>query len=163
MAKSKHALSRAKPGAKAALPKPRAIPSVRPVPLADMLAAAGLAAPRQPLPATAILNQEVALEQVLSALSRLPDPDLVIDQLGMSRADLRKLETDDEISAALETRREAVIATQTIDPSRWRTRRWATTLDVWSRARSRSERARAIRSSGWTRSAIGTFISSSPS
>ena len=109
--KSSPATSRAKPVVKAASPKPRALPSVKPPSLASMLAAAGLAAPKPPLPATAILNQEVALEQVLSALSRLPDPDLVIDQLGMSRADLRKLETDDEISAALETRREAVIAT----------------------------------------------------
>ena len=118
MAKSKSSptAARAKAGALAAVratsaSKPRAIPSVKPPPLASMLAAAGLAAPKPPLPATAILNQEVALEQVLTLLSRLPDPDLVIDQLGMSRADLRKLETDDEISAALETRREAVIAT----------------------------------------------------
>lgn len=62
-------------------------------------------------PAAAFLGQELAIEQVLSLLSRLPDPDLVLLANGVSRADLRKLETDDEISAALETRREAVIAT----------------------------------------------------
>lgn len=73
----------------------------------------------------ASLFVDIALEQVVSSLSRLPDPDLVLAQLGLGRHELRKLETDDEISAALETRREAVIATPwrlepaEPEPSQW--------------------------------------------
>jgi len=63
------------------------------------------------MPASATLFTDVALEQVVNSLARLPDPDLVLAQQGLGRQELRKLETDDEISAALETRREAVIAT----------------------------------------------------
>lgn len=59
----------------------------------------------------ASLFADVALEQVVSSLLRLPDPDLVLAAQGLGRHELRKLETDDEISAALETRREAVVAT----------------------------------------------------
>ena len=79
----------------------------------------------KPTTPAASLFTDVALEQVLTTLMRMADPDLVLTQLGMSRADLRKLETDDEISAALETRREAVIATPwrlepyEPEPSRW--------------------------------------------
>jgi phage gp29-like protein len=63
------------------------------------------------MPAATPLFNEVALEQVLSLLSRLPDPDLVLAQQGMGRQELRKLETDDEVSAALETRADAVVST----------------------------------------------------
>lgn len=63
------------------------------------------------MPVAASLFVDVALENVVSSLSKLPDPDLVLAQAGLGRQELRKLETDDEISAALETRREAVIAT----------------------------------------------------
>ncbi len=52
-----------------------------------------------------------AIEAVADALAKIPDPDLILQKTGLTRKDLRKLETDDEISAALETRREAVIAT----------------------------------------------------
>lgn len=57
------------------------------------------------------LFSDIAIEQVVYSLMRLPDPDLVLQKLGMGRHELRKLETDDEVSAALETRREAVVAT----------------------------------------------------
>jgi len=57
------------------------------------------------------LFQDVALEGVVASLAKLPDPDLILKQLNLGRHELRKLETDDEISAALETRREAVIST----------------------------------------------------
>ena len=57
------------------------------------------------------LFTDIAIEQVVYSLMRLPDPDLVLQKLGMGRHELRKLETDDEISAAMETRREAVVAT----------------------------------------------------
>jgi len=49
--------------------------------------------------------------RAIAALSVVGDPDIVLQQLGKPRHSLRVLETDDEISAALETRREAVLAT----------------------------------------------------
>lgn len=60
---------------------------------------------------SASLFNEVAIENVLYNLSKLDDPDLILSKLGMGRHELRKMETDDEISAALETRRDAVIST----------------------------------------------------
>lgn len=63
-----------------------------------------------PKPA-ATLYQPVAVEQIISLLARLPDPDLVLAAQNLGRHELRKLEADDDISAALETRREAVLAT----------------------------------------------------
>lgn len=64
-----------------------------------------------PKPAASMLYNTYATEQLVSLLTRLPDPDQVLEKVGLGRHELRKLETDDEISAALETRREAVIAT----------------------------------------------------
>jgi phage gp29-like protein len=58
-----------------------------------------------------MLYRPYAIETVIGILTRLPDPDMVLQQAGLGRHELRKLETDDEIAAALETRREAVIAT----------------------------------------------------
>ncbi len=49
--------------------------------------------------------------RAIAALSVVGDPDIVLQQLGKPRRSLSILETDDEISAALETRREAVLAT----------------------------------------------------
>lgn len=65
----------------------------------------------EPAKPAASLYQPVAIEQVVGILSRLPDPDDVLLKLGLGRHELRKLETDDEIAAALETRRDAVVAT----------------------------------------------------
>jgi len=64
----------------------------------------------QDAPAASLFTA-VALEQVVSQLARLADPDQVLAKVGIGRHELRKLETDDEISAAIETRREAVTAT----------------------------------------------------
>ena len=63
------------------------------------------------MPAAASLFTDVAIEQVVSQLSRLPDPDFILAKQGLGRKELVKLESDDEISAALETRREAVVST----------------------------------------------------
>jgi len=57
------------------------------------------------------LFHDIAIEHVLSLLSRLPDPDLILAQQGIGRHELRKLETDDEVSAAIETRADAVVST----------------------------------------------------
>jgi phage gp29-like protein len=64
-----------------------------------------------PKPKGAILYNPIAIETVLNELTRLADPDLILQANNLGRHELRKLETDDEIAAALETRREAVIAT----------------------------------------------------
>lgn len=62
-------------------------------------------------PPLASLNKEIAIEQIINYLERMPEPDLVLQKLGLSRQELKKLETDDEIYAAIETRRDAVIST----------------------------------------------------
>jgi phage gp29-like protein len=79
----------------------------------------------KPKPAGATLYQPYAIETVTSVLSRLPDPDEVLSARGLGRHELRKLETDDEISAALETRREAVVATPwRLDPYEGEAAEW---------------------------------------
>ncbi|MEO5378383.1 MAG: DUF935 domain-containing protein [Magnetococcus sp. DMHC-6] len=55
--------------------------------------------------------KETAIDELGSWLIQVPDPDTILVKLGLSRASLRSLEGDDEIFAALETRREAVLAT----------------------------------------------------
>ena len=57
------------------------------------------------------LYNNVAVDQFLTYLLELGDPDETLRKLGMNRTHLRALEGDDEISAAMDTRREAVIAT----------------------------------------------------
>jgi phage gp29-like protein len=57
------------------------------------------------------LYRTLATDQIYTLLDRLPDPDLVLKLRGMTRADLKKLETDDEIGGALDTRRDVVVAT----------------------------------------------------
>lgn len=53
---------------------------------------------------------DFAVEEFLEFLIQLPDPDVVLSQAGIGRAELRKLEGDDEISANLESRLSAVLA-----------------------------------------------------
>lgn len=57
------------------------------------------------------LYNEQATNKLLDALVSLPDPDEVLTRAGLNRCELRKLESDDEITAATDTRRESVIAT----------------------------------------------------
>jgi phage gp29-like protein len=52
-----------------------------------------------------------AVEELLNLITQMPDPDEVLKEAGLGREDLRKLEGDDEISTALETRQDAVSAT----------------------------------------------------
>lgn len=47
---------------------------------------------------------------LMSALTNLADPDLVLQRAGIARYQLRELEYDDEISAALDTRRDAAVS-----------------------------------------------------
>jgi phage gp29-like protein len=62
-------------------------------------------------PKTAALWSDQAISQMIALLTRIPEIDELLTQAGISRAFLKKLETDDEIFAALRTRREAVVAT----------------------------------------------------
>lgn len=66
--------------------------------------------PEQSTPAG--LVSDFAIDRFVTALTRLPDPDEVLRRAGLYRHDLKRLEYDDEISGALETRREAAITTQ---------------------------------------------------
>lgn len=61
--------------------------------------------------ASAQVFTEQATNRLLDALTSIPDPDEVLSRAGLPRTELRKLEGDDEITAATDTRREAVIAT----------------------------------------------------
>lgn len=62
-------------------------------------------------PATAKLYTDEAINQFLELLMQAPDPDYVLQAAGLSRAELRRLESDDEISTALETRQAACAGT----------------------------------------------------
>lgn len=53
---------------------------------------------------------EEAVDRWLSLFTSLTDPDEVLKKAGISRASLRALEGDDEISTAMDTRREALLA-----------------------------------------------------
>lgn len=61
--------------------------------------------------ASGSLTQEIAIDRVLSVLMQADDPDLVLQLVKVARHDLRRLETDDEVFTALETRRDACINT----------------------------------------------------
>jgi phage gp29-like protein len=68
-------------------------------------AAAQLAAdPNKGKPATRALQSDIAIDQLVGLLTQFQDPDTVLQEAGLTRKDLRRLESDDEISGALETR-----------------------------------------------------------
>lgn len=71
------------------------------------------------------LTEEQAVHQFVSWLTRFPDPDEVLRKAGLTRASLRVLETDDEVSQCIETRREALIATP------WRIEPWPNSQADW--------------------------------
>lgn len=64
-----------------------------------------------PPPSTAKLAQEQAVDELMGLFDSVPDPDWVLHKLGLPRECLRQLESDDEISGALETRHDAVVST----------------------------------------------------
>jgi len=61
--------------------------------------------------ASSSIYQEHQLNNLMGYLSNMPDLDETLLSAGIYRKDLRRLETDDEISAALETRLLGVMAT----------------------------------------------------
>jgi phage gp29-like protein len=56
-------------------------------------------------------NSAAAADALMGAVTSLSDADAVLLRAGISRYQLRELEFDDEISAAVDTRRDAVIST----------------------------------------------------
>ena len=64
-----------------------------------------------PAPATAALWTDQAVSQLIELFTKIPETDELLTQAGITRASLKKLETDDEIFQCLRTRREAVVAT----------------------------------------------------
>lgn len=83
------------------------------------------AADRSAEAAAGFLFDEYALDRAFAALARIPDPDVTLRQAGITRDKLRVLEGDDEISGALETRRDALMATP------WRLDRFDTEQEKW--------------------------------
>lgn len=71
-------------------------------------------------------HQAVAFaSRYLSDLTHMGDPDQVLAKAGIHRHQLRSLEFDDEISAAIETRREALIGTPwRLEPNTSRASKW---------------------------------------
>ncbi len=67
---------------------------------------------RKPMPSTPVTRYtETAIDiRLENLLIQMPDPDLTLQKAGLKRANLRVLETDDEITAAIETRREALVS-----------------------------------------------------
>ena len=67
------------------------------------------------------LYQETAIDLLVNQLFQREDTDETLKKLGVHRKELRVLESDDEIFAAIETRREALIATPwRLEPNTWR-------------------------------------------
>jgi phage gp29-like protein len=74
--------------------------------------------PRDPKPAAAVLYRPEAQYRLVEALGQLSELDAVLRKAGKTRGELRALEGDDEIAAALETRESAILATS------WRLEPW---------------------------------------
>lgn len=58
---------------------------------------------------SALTKEQALLDQMFGVIMHAPDPDEVLRSAGIRRPGLRIVETDDEVSAALDTRREALI------------------------------------------------------
>jgi len=62
-------------------------------------------------PQRRLLQSEVAVSRLMSFITTIPDPDEMLSKAGIKRYQLRQLELDDEVLQAIDTRREAVVAT----------------------------------------------------
>lgn len=73
-------------------------------------------------------KEQATLERMFTLFGTMPDPDEALRRAGIQRHQLRAVEMDDEVTAALDTRREAVIGTP------WRleggTARWRAELEA---------------------------------
>lgn len=59
----------------------------------------------------ALTREQATMDRMFTLLGAMPDPDEALKRAGISRASLRAVEMDDEVTAALDTRREAVVGT----------------------------------------------------
>lgn len=57
----------------------------------------------------ALTHEQATMERVFRLMSQLPDPDEALRRAGIARHKLRAVEMDDEVTAALDTRREALL------------------------------------------------------
>lgn len=62
-------------------------------------------------PTASVLQTEVAVDALVDTMGRLYDPDKILREAGLHRADLDRLMADDEIAGAMDTRRDAVMVT----------------------------------------------------
>ncbi|MDH5644350.1 MAG: DUF935 domain-containing protein, partial [Gemmatimonadota bacterium] len=60
---------------------------------------------------TAKIFKESVVDEMMDFFGQVQDPDTILQKAGLTRADLRAMEGDDEISGAMDTRREAVLIT----------------------------------------------------
>lgn len=97
--------------------------------ITDRLAALfGARAPTTFAAPGALTREQATLERMFTLLGSAPDPDEALRRAGIARHQLRCVEMDDEVTAALDTRREAVTGTP------WRleggTARWRAEIDA---------------------------------
>jgi hypothetical protein len=80
-------------------------------------------------PQRRFLQSEVAISRILTYLTSIPDPDLLLQKAGISRYQLRQLELDDEVCQAKDTRVEAVVsAPWRLEPNQTRVGKLLTSL-----------------------------------
>ena len=80
-------------------------------------------------PQRKLLQSEVAVSRMMTFLTSIPDPDEMLQKAGIKRYQLRQLELDDEVAQAIDTRREAVVATPyRIEPNQTRVGKLITSL-----------------------------------
>jgi hypothetical protein len=80
-------------------------------------------------PSRKLLGSEVAISRMMSFLTTVPDPDEMLAKAGIKRHQLRQLELDDEIAQAVDTRREAVVATPwRLEPNQSRVGKFLTSV-----------------------------------
>lgn len=80
-------------------------------------------------PQRRLLQSEVAISKILSFLTNIPDPDVLLQKAGVRRHELRQLEFDDEISQCKDTRVEAVVATPwRLEPNQNRVGKFLTSI-----------------------------------
>ncbi len=80
-------------------------------------------------PKRSLLQSEVAVSRMVAFLTTIPDPDELLQKAGIKRYQLRQLELDDEVAQAIDTRREAVVATPwRLEPNQTRVGKLLTSL-----------------------------------
>lgn len=80
-------------------------------------------------PQRRLLQSEIAVSRLIGFITTVPDPDEMLAKAGIKRYQLRQLELDDEIAQAVDTRREAVVATPwRLEPNQSRVGKFLTSV-----------------------------------